>query len=302
MKIFVTGVSGFLGRSIVEQAGLDGHEVVGLDLVPWPAASAVPPHVRFVRGTLDDMNLVRGLLAGCDGMIHGAALHMDHMFSADFGDYIHTNVELAVRLLDAAIAANVRRFVLASSLTVVLGKDYTQCVPSLIREDQPLPIGFPYSISKLALEVIAREWARMHDVPVAMLRFSGFGHDCDGRGQNLLAREMSGRDAARACLCALQRNDERGEVYHIGSGTPLTQDDIRRALDDPRAALEHRYPGALDVLERHGRDVIADNFYPVFVIDKAKRQIGYEPLDTFENWLLAHRWQPSVSHPCPTIP
>jgi nucleoside-diphosphate-sugar epimerase len=304
MKLFVTGMTGFLGRAIVEQAGLAGHEVVGIDVTAWPDDAPVPPHAHFVQAAMDDAAIVRSLLDRCDVLIHTAGLHMKHHETANLGDYIHTNVELSARLLDAAHAAGVGRYVIASSLMVVLGRRFlnAQHLPPIIREDTPPPVGVAYSISKLTMEVAAREWARLHDVPLALLRFCGFGHKSTPEGEWLLTIVMSARDAARACLCAMQRNEARGEVYHITSGTPLTESDVRLAMTDPHAALERRFPGAVEILERQGCEIAAKYFHPNFPIDKARRELGYEPIDTFENWLRQHGWQPTASPSCPTKP
>src|SRR3954447_18537519 len=72
MKILVTGGTGFLGRRIVADPG-PRHE---LRLLVRPTASRerVPAGVEFAAGDVTDRESLAKAVAGCDALLHAAAL------------------------------------------------------------------------------------------------------------------------------------------------------------------------------------------------------------------------------------
>jgi nucleoside-diphosphate-sugar epimerase len=219
-------------------------------------------------------------------------MHLINGRGQSLARFIHVNVELTGELVERALAAGIRRFVFCSSMTVLVGNDLKASGPVRLDERWPLQADHPYSISKAMVEELARGVARRGDVSTASLRFMGFGHDCEGTGPQLLARVLTPRDAAVACLLAVEHTGMRGEVFNIGSGTPLTDRDIADAQEDPWATLERLFPGCGPVLAAHAPNLSPSDFWPVCDNTKARNLLGYEPQDTFKAWLCAHGWQP----------
>lgn len=131
------------------------------------------------------------------------------------------------------------------------------------------------------------------DVSLATLRHMAFGSGNNNNPANLLARFLSDRDAARACLCALETGGLRGDVFNIGSGTPLTNADICEAATNPCGVIERLWPGACAILDREHCTPIPADFWPVASNLKSRRMLGYQPIDTFESWLVSKGWNTS---------
>lgn len=106
----MTGCSGFLGRRMVERLVKDGWSVRGLDLFECPVKE-----VEFVKGDLGDLAILERAVKGIDTVFHVAAA--PYKGSRDL--FWSVNVEGTQKLLDASVAAGVKRFVFTSSCSVV---------------------------------------------------------------------------------------------------------------------------------------------------------------------------------------
>ena len=71
MKIAITGGSGNVGRAIVAEAVRQGHDVTNIDRVAPPEPQ---PGVPFVAAEMSDYDALVRSFAGCDAVIHMAAI------------------------------------------------------------------------------------------------------------------------------------------------------------------------------------------------------------------------------------
>lgn len=294
MRIFITGLCGDLGRALAREARDAGHEVAGINRGPWPEAVPMPEGVSLHALSLDDPKSYAPLLAGCDAIIHCAAMHMLNGKGRPLGDFIRANVENTANLLECGRMAGIRRFVLCSSMTVIIGENLLANGIGRFDETTPPRPMAHYSFSKVLMEKLAAEYARLHGLSVCCLRHMAFGQGKapDEIGLGYLGLWLSERDAARACLLAAGREGFRGDCFNIGSGSPLANTDIREAQHAPWAVLERLYPGCRAVLEPAGFDAKPSHFFPVACNEKSRRALGYEPRDTFEAWLRTKGWKP----------
>lgn len=113
MKTMVTGGTGFVGSHLVEALRRRGDEVVTLVRSPRKAAILEPFGVTLAPGSLEDSEALDRALEGVEVVYHVAGLTA----ARDAGEFHRVNVEGTTRLLGAAAAAGVRRFVLVSSLS-----------------------------------------------------------------------------------------------------------------------------------------------------------------------------------------
>ncbi|MBC2865685.1 SDR family oxidoreductase [Streptomyces mexicanus] len=152
MRIFVTGASGWIGSALVPELLDAGHEVVGLARSDASAAALTAAGADVVRGTLDDLDVLRAAATASDGVVHLAFRH-DIAFTGDF----RTAAETDRRAVDAfgdALADTGRPFVLASGLAGLQPGRVAQ------ERDMPTVDGSPNSVraatSLAALDLASR--------------------------------------------------------------------------------------------------------------------------------------------------
>lgn len=114
MRVFVTGASGWLGSAVVPELLDAGHQVAGLARSDASAAALTEAGADVVRGTVDDLDVLRGAAAASDGVIHLAFKH-DIAFSGDFRGAAEAD-RRAVDVFGEVLAGSDRPFVLASGL------------------------------------------------------------------------------------------------------------------------------------------------------------------------------------------
>lgn len=149
----VTGATGFLGRHLVRSLLDAGDAVVALVRRPTPD---LPAGVTQVEGDVLDRGSVDRALAGVAGVFHCAGKVSRRPEDAEELHRLH--VEGTKNVLDACIAAGVRRAVVAStSGTIAVGDDPDR----VYTEEDEAPIGllnrWPYYRSKLFAERAALE-------------------------------------------------------------------------------------------------------------------------------------------------
>jgi UDP-glucose 4-epimerase len=148
LRILVTGVTGMVGRTVVERLLANAHEVVGA--VRNPGAASAWPEVRQVRLDLRaDPVIDPQCLAGIDCIIHLAGrVHVMTASPADRQAFHQENTVATASLARLGLERGVHRFVFAS--TVKVNGEGTRQKP-FGPADAPMPSD-DYARSKLGAE------------------------------------------------------------------------------------------------------------------------------------------------------
>lgn len=304
MKLLVTGGAGFIGSNFVRRAltgglpGLEDSSITVLDALTYSGTLTnlesvdALPNYRFVQGDIRDKELLAELVPGHDAIVHFAAeSHVDRSVT-DAGIFVETNVLGTQRLLDAALAGRVGRFVHVSTDEV-----YGSLDEGAWGEEEPLLPNSPYAASKAGSDLIVRSYHRTHGLDTVTTRCSnnyGPHHFPEkliplfvtnlidnqpvplyGDGGNV--RDwLHVDDHCRGIALVLQKG-RSGEIYNIGGGTELTNKELTGLLLE---ATGQSWDLVRAVEDRKGHD----RRYCVS-IDKISTELGYRPQVPFAEGL-----------------
>jgi UDP-glucose 4-epimerase len=294
MRILVTGSAGHLGEALVRTLPAEGHEVVGLDVLP-------SPYTRVV-GSVADRALVRQSLEGVDAVVHAATLHKPHVGSHGRRQFVDTNITGTLTLLEEAVAAGVSRFVFTST-TSAFGSALTPpagAPAAWITEDvAPVPRNV-YGVTKTAAEDLCELVHRDHRLPILVLRTSRFFPEADDRGEirsayedanvkvnELLYRRVDLEDVVAAHRLALARAPALGfGRYIVSATTPFSRDDLAELRADAPAVVARRFPDWEEIYAARGWRMF-ESIERVYVNERARRDLGWAPRWDFRRALDA---------------
>ncbi len=168
MNVFVTGGAGYIGSVCVEELLKAGHTVTVFDNLSEGHRAAVEPRAAFVPGDLaDPPGVARALKeSGAVAVIHFAGNALVGESMADPGKYFRNNVAGGINLLDAALAAGVRKFVFSSTCATYGSPER---VP--MTEDLPQRPINPYGESKLMFEKMLGWYHQAHGLEFVAFRY-----------------------------------------------------------------------------------------------------------------------------------
>jgi nucleoside-diphosphate-sugar epimerase len=152
MKIFVTGASGFVGSTVVQELLQAGYQVLGLTRSDKGVQSLRDLGAEVQRGSVDDPNVLEQAVSQCDGVIHTA-------FNHDFSQYV-ANCEAdrkVIETLGSALAGSDRPLIVTSGtgMAITPGRACTE-------EDASAPSSrMPRAASEEAADSAASKGARV---------------------------------------------------------------------------------------------------------------------------------------------
>lgn len=269
-RILVTGAAGRIGHAVLAALRTEGIEATALVLDdPGDLAAA-----RVVAGSAADPATVRETLAGCDGVIHLAAIPIPT--GGTPLEVFGGNVSATFVVLDEAGRAGVEHAVIAGSYSAT-GLPFARELlhPAYLPVDMDLPpqVEDCYGLSKQVDELTAAMAHRAYGINVVALRFpfvGGLGDRLPGHAEHVereptvgardLWSYLESRDAARAALLGL-RVDGLHALY-VAAPRTLSPYPTEALLDRYHPGVERRRP-------LPGRTVAID-------LEPAKRILGFE--------------------------
>jgi UDP-glucose 4-epimerase len=282
MRILVTGAAGHLGEALVATLPVEGHDVVGLDVLASPTTHIV--------GSVSDRSAVRRALDGVDAVLHTATLHKPHVGSHPRQAFVDTNITGTLTLLEESVAAGVGRFVFTST-TSAFGRALTPApgAPAawITEHVRSLPRNV-YGATKTAAEDLCELVARDAQLPCVVLRTSRFfpeGDDDDAvrsgyddtnvKVNELLYRRVDLEDVVAAHRMALQAAPRLGfGRYIISASTPFTVDDLAELATDAPAVVRRLFPDVGQVYGRRGWRMFP-TIDRVYVSTAAREDLGW---------------------------
>ena len=307
----VSGGAGFIGSHMVDLLLEKGYRVRVIDnLVGGREAN-----LAHLDGCADlacewmdirDLEPEASVFAGAKLVIHLAGIG-DIVPSIEAPtDYMATNVQGTVRVLECARAAKVSKLVYAASSSCY----GLAAVPT--DERHPIAPQYPYALSKYMGEMAVIHWHNVYGLPVNVIRiFNAYGPRVRTTGAYgavfgvFFKQKLAGKpftvvgdgtqrrdfvyvtDVAAGFLAAAE-TDRSGEIYNLGAGDPQS---INRLVDIIGNAVVHlpKRPGEPDC-------TWAD-------IGKITRELGWRPTVPFDEgvrrmladidaWRDAPLWDP----------
>jgi UDP-glucose 4-epimerase len=257
VKILVTGGAGLIGSHIVDQLVQDqawDAEVMVLDDLSRGRrenlAEALPTgRVRLVQGDIGDRALLADVLAGVELVFHQAAIRITQCAEQP-RRALEVLVDGTFNVLEAAVAAGVRKVVAASTASVY---GLAETFPTA-EDHHPYDNRTLYGAAKTFNEGLLRSFHDMYGLDYVALRyFNVYGPRMDTYGAytEVLIRWMErianglpplifgdgqqtmdfvyAEDIARANLLAA-RAPVTDRVFNVASGVETSLDDLARAL------------------------------------------------------------------------
>jgi nucleoside-diphosphate-sugar epimerase len=273
VRVVVTGGSGKAGRAVVRDLLEHGHAVRNVDVVRSDAFETE----QLVADVTDYGETVEALREA-EAVVHLAAIPAPGLKPDELT--FRTNITSTYNVFSAAALHGMRRVVWASSETI-LGLPFDRVQPEYAPIDEAHV--FPetsYSLSKLAGETLAEQFARWTGVahlglrfsnvmePQEYERFTSWQDDPAVRKWNLWGY-VDARDVAQACRLALDAPVEGAEAFNIAAADT--------AMERPSAELMAEvYPHVPLTQEVAGTATLIS-------IEKARRLLGYAPAYSWRN-------------------
>ena len=299
MKYLITGGAGFIGSNLVEELLKRGHEVRVLDNFSTGNRANLAEfkdRIELFEGDLRSYHIVRQAVDGVDFILHQGALPSVPRSIQDPITSNEVNVSGTLNILDAAVAAGVKRVVFASSSSIY-GDNPT--LPK--REDmKPNPLS-PYAVSKMAGEKYCQVFARIYGLHTVALRyFNVFGprQNPDSQYSAVIPKFIKAiltdqqpviygdgeqsRDftyianVVEANILATEADAPPGEVYNCAVHQRITLNELVDAIN--RIVGKNIKPIYADPRPGDVKHSFAD-------ITKIQQQMGYTPKIKFEEGL-----------------
>jgi UDP-glucose 4-epimerase len=320
MKIFLTGGAGYIGSVAARKLLEAGHQVTVYDSLVTGYRAAIPEGADFIQGDLGDQSDLAAALAtqNFDAVMHFAAFIEAGESMKDPSKFYSNNLMNSVNLIDAAVKAGVKRFVLSSTAAVYESSDQP------LSEDSTLGPVNVYGHTKLMIEEVLGFYRELFGLHYAALRYfnaagalpnQGEAHQPESHLIPLVLQVPLGQredikiygtdyptpdgtcirdyihiaDLVSAHLLALDAlENEEVLVYNLGNGKGYS---VLEVIETARQVTGHPIP-AEETPRRPG-----DSPRLVASSDKIKKELGWKPAIPELRDIIASAWEWHKSYP-----
>jgi UDP-glucose 4-epimerase len=318
--ILVTGGAGYIGSHTVKTLERSGYQVIILDNLVYGHQDLVENYLeaQLIVGDIKDRNLLDNLFNkyNIEAVIHFAAYAYVGESIVNPAKYYHNNVLGTLTLLDAMLAASVKKLVFSSTCATYGIPERTP-----IPEDHPQNPINPYGNSKLMVEKILSDYSaaynldyvcfryfnaagaepncllgedhhpETHLIPLILLAALGqqksisiLGTDYPTPDGTCIRDYIHVSDLAIAHLLGLQYllNGGKSEIFNLGNGNGFSVKEIIEAakrITGKPIVVKHcdRRPGDPPVL--------------IGSAEKAREILGWQPKFSNLEQIITHAWQ-----------
>lgn len=193
MKIFITGVTGYIGHELMLAAVRKGYTIHALVRDATSPRLIPSQMVKYFEGDITNYASVLKAMENCDAVMHAAGV--TRLWNPDRSVFYRVNVGGTKNVLEAACVCNVKKFIFTSTCGV-LGPSFKY--PVAEEDPRITPFENDYEISKHCAEELVKEYSRrgMFAVIVALPRVYGPGLMTDGNPVSRLIGEAIRRKLA----------------------------------------------------------------------------------------------------------
>lgn len=158
MRVFITGVAGFLGSHLADAMLRKGHSVVGVDNMIGGEMSNIPTDISFFQADCNDLRRMHTYMAGCELVYHCAATAYEGL--SVFSPHLVTQniVTASTGVFSAAAARGVKRIVHCSSMA-----RYGEQTPPFTELMDCCPQD-PYGVGKVCAEEMLKNICETHGI------------------------------------------------------------------------------------------------------------------------------------------
>ena len=320
MNIFLTGGAGYIGSIATRKLLEAGHQVTVYDSLVTGYREAVPKDAIFIQGDLVNTKDLEAALATApfEAVMHFAAFIEAGESMKNPPLFYQNNLMNSVGLIDAAVKAGVKKFVLSSTAAVYQSSDQP------LSEESPLGPVNVYGHTKLMIEEVLAFYQQIYGIHYTALRYfnaagalpdQGEAHQPESHLIPLVLQVPLGKredikiygtdyptpdgtcirdyihitdlvSAHLLALDALEKNEKL--VYNLGNGKGYS---VREVIDTARQVTGHPIP-AEETPRRPG-----DSPRLVASSEKIKKELGWEPQVPELKDIIQSAWEWHQSHP-----
>ena len=313
MQILITGGAGFIGSTLADKLLSEGYRILVIDNfndyydVRLKEANVAPnlnnKNYKLYRGDICDRELIEKIFKenNIEKVVHIAARAGVRPSLENPPEYIRSNIDGTINILENMKKYNVKKMVFASSSSV-----YGNCSAEKFSEDLKVtePIS-PYAATKSACEQFLYTYSKLYDIKTVCLRFfTVYGpkqrpdlairkfielieknEPIPVYGDGTTMRDYTFIDDIISGICAAIDYDKTPyEIINLGGGSPVTLNKMIETIEEVlgKKAQINRLPMQPGDVNKTVSD-----------ITKAQKLLGYNPktsfkdgIEKFVNWRM----------------